>query len=113
MQKIKKMVGHTPLVLHGASCVPEELRKKCTALGCVLKDAQGVSDDLIKKAIKAGINKVNIDTDLRLAFTVGVREALAKDPTNIDPRKILGPAKKLITELVRKKMRLLGSSGKA
>lgn len=82
----------TPLVLHGAS---------------------GVSDEAIKKAIPLGVGKINIDTELRVAFSQAVKDALRDNPDEIDPRKILGPAKEAMKNTVRAKMRLFGSSGQA
>jgi len=102
-----------PLVLHGASGVPADIKKQCMAYGCKIADAKGVSDAYIKRAVEGGIDKVNIDTDLRIAFDAGVRKFLKNNPEVFDPRKILGPAKKLITEVVRRKIKMLGSSGKA
>ena len=69
-------------------------------------------DEGIKQAIRLGIAKINIDTDLRLAFTATVREVLATTPTQFDPRKILGPAREAMKKVVKNKMRLFGSSGK-
>ncbi len=111
LQKIAKAV-RVPLVLHGASGVPTAIKALCTKYGCDIKDAKGVSDRAISQAVTHGINKVNIDTDLRIAFDAGVRKFLAENPRVIDPRKILGPAKELITKVVRQKMQLLGCSGK-
>ena len=68
---------------------------------------------IVKKAINAGINKVNIDTDLRLAFMTAERDVLDKNKKQFDPRKILGPAREAISDVVQKKMKLFGSSGKA
>jgi len=118
LKKIKKLV-RVPLVLHGASGVNEEwiarLHAKCEAVGdCArLEGAKGVADAVLKQAVKAGINKVNVDTDLRIAFTAGVRQALLDDPKVFDPRKIMAPAKELMKEVARHKMELLGSKGKA
>jgi fructose-bisphosphate aldolase, class II len=112
LKDIKKAVS-VPLVLHGASAVPSALKKKCIALGCKIEDAKGVADANVKRAILGGINKVNIDTDLRIAFDAGVREFLQDHPEVFDPRKILGPAKDLMTRVVRQKMRLFGCAGKA
>jgi fructose-bisphosphate aldolase class II len=111
-----KLISETvsiPLVLHGASSVPEWLVEKATKYGAALSGAKGIPEDQIKKAISLGIAKINIDTDLRLAFTATVREVLANSPKEFDPRKILGPAKEAMKEVARSKMRLLGSSGKA
>src|SRR3989338_5512060 len=111
--KTIKQAVKVPLVLHGASGVPPSLKKLCIKYGCKIDDAKGVSDTMIKQAVRLGINKVNIDTDLRIAFDAGVRQFLSKHPSVIDPRKILAPARDLITKVVRQKMRLFGSSGKS
>jgi len=102
-----------PLVLHGASSVPQWIIEKATKYGAELTGAKGIPEDHVKRAISLGITKINIDTDLRLAFTATVREVLANQPKEFDPRKILGPAKEAMKEVVKAKMRLFGSSGKA
>jgi fructose-bisphosphate aldolase class II len=102
-----------PLVLHGASSVPQEIVEKANKYGAELSGAKGIPEDQYRKAISLGIAKINIDTDLRLAFTAAVREALTNSPKNFDPRKILGPAKDAMKEVAKGKMRLFGSSGKA
>jgi fructose-bisphosphate aldolase class II len=102
-----------PLVLHGASSVPSALIEKATKYGAELADAKGIPIEEIKKAIALGIAKVNVDTDMRLAFTGSVREVLATSPKEFDPRKILGPAKEAMRQIAKSKMQLFGSSGKA
>jgi fructose-bisphosphate aldolase class II len=102
-----------PLVLHGASSVPQLLIEKANKYGATLSGAKGIPEDEYRKAIALGIAKVNIDTDLRLAFTASVREVLANSPKEFDPRKILGPAREAIKEVAKGKMRLFGSAGKA
>ncbi|MGF3521919.1 MAG: class II fructose-1,6-bisphosphate aldolase [Candidatus Bathyarchaeia archaeon] len=102
-----------PLVLHGASSVPQELVEKATKYGATLSGAKGIPEDQYKQAISLGIAKINIDTDLRLAFTATVREVLANSPKEFDPRKILGPAKEAMKQVAKSKMQLFGSSGKA
>jgi fructose-bisphosphate aldolase class II len=102
-----------PLVLHGASSVPSWIIEKASKYGAELKGAKGIPEQHIKKAISLGIAKINIDTDLRLAFTATIREVLANSPREYDPRKILGPAKDAMKEVVRSKMRLFGSSEKS
>lgn len=108
-----------PLVLHGASGVSpelvERLHKDCERIGdCErLEGAKGVSPAAIKQAVSLGINKINVDTDLRIAFTAAVRETLLTDKKAFDPRKILGPAKTLMTEVVKEKMKLFGCAGRA
>jgi fructose-bisphosphate aldolase class II len=108
-----RRVADTLLVLHGASSVPTWIIEKATRYGANLAGAKGIPEDHIRKAISLGISKINIDTDLRLAFTGGVREILATSPKEFDPRKILGPAKETIKQVVKSKMRLFGSSCKA
>jgi fructose-bisphosphate aldolase class II len=111
--KLISEVVSIPLVLHGASSVPQWIVEKATKYGAALGGAKGIPEEQIKKAISLGIAKINIDTDLRLAFTAAVREVLANSPKEFDPRKILGPAKDAMKEVAKSKMRLFGSSGKA
>lgn len=117
LETIKKKVK-VPLVLHGASAVSKialnRLHKQCKKLkDCSrLENAIGVPDLQTKKAIKAGITKVNVDTDLRIAFTVAVRETLLNNHHVYDPRKIIGPARDLMTATVKDKIKLLGCAGK-
>ncbi|MDY6958596.1 MAG: class II fructose-bisphosphate aldolase, partial [Halobacteriota archaeon] len=111
--KETKRLTNIPLVLHGASSVPEDILEKASKYGAKIPGAKGVPTEQIKKAIEGGINKVNIDTDLRLALTGAIREVFVESPEQFDPRKILGPAREAITEVVKAKMEILGSSGKA
>ncbi len=102
-----------PLVLHGASGIPANIKKMCTAYGCEITSAKGVPDAAVRKAVTLGVRKVNVDTDLRLAFDAGVRKFLKERPEVIDPREILKPAVELMTKVVRQKMRMLGCTNKA
>ena len=102
-----------PLVLHGASSVPAWIIEKAVKYGAELGGAKGIPEEHIQKAISLGIAKINIDTDLRLAWTATVREVLANSPKEFDPRKILGPAKEAMKQVVKSKMKLFSSSGKA
>lgn len=101
------------LVLHGASGVKQENVALANKFGAAIKGAKGVPDAAIVEAIGRGICKVNIDTDMRIAFTAYVRKALAEKPEEIDPRKILGPGRDAIVQVVSEKMKLFGSAGKA
>ncbi|NQU83960.1 MAG: class II fructose-1,6-bisphosphate aldolase [Parcubacteria group bacterium] len=112
LSEIKKNVK-VPLVLHGASGVPQELIKLIKKCGGDVGNAKGNSPAEIKKAIKGGVCKINIDTDLRLAFTAGVRCKLKEDKKVIDPRKILGEAKELMEKVAEDKIKLCGSQNKA
>ena len=102
-----------PLVMHGASGVPSELVRRLNDAGGELADASGIHEDDVRKAVQHGIAKINTDTDLRLAFTARVREVLRDKPTEFDPRKILGPARDEMREVVRNRMEVFGSAGKA
>jgi fructose-bisphosphate aldolase class II len=108
-----KKLTKIPLVLHGASTVPENILEKASTYGAKIPGAKGVPTDHLRKAIELGINKVNTDTDLRLALTAAVREVFATSPEQFDPRKILGPARDLMREVVREKIGILGSGNKA
>ena len=112
IDEIKKRVK-IPLVLHGASGVGRELLEKAEKFGAKLPGAKGVPDEAYTQAISLGINKINIDTDLRLAWVGAVREVLAVKPEEFDPRKILGPARDAVKKVVMAKMKLFGSAGKA
>lgn len=91
IKAIREIIS-VPLVLHGSSGVPEEA---------------------LKKAISLGISKINIDTDIRIAFANGVKEFLKNNPDNFDPRKILGPAKAQMKEIIKAKMEIFGSVNRA
>ena len=102
-----------PLVLHGASAVPDWVRERAEKYGAELGGSKGVPDAAVSKAVTMGVAKVNIDTDIRLSLLGAIREVLHTDPKQFDPRKYLAPGREAITKLVRHKMQLLGSTGKA
>ncbi len=82
--------------------------------GGTMPNAMGVPEDQIADAVrKYGVCKVNIDTDLRLALTAKIREVFAKDAAEFDPRKYLGPARDEVREMVKRKLHMLNSAGKA
>lgn len=87
--------------------------KELTKIPLVLHGSSGVPDEAVQKAIKLGICKVNIDTNIREAFVWKMREEMQAHPDEIDPRKILGPARDAVVEIIRQKIRTFGSSGKA
>ena len=91
----------------------EDVAAAREVLGAGRSKPEGVPDDQIKIAVQNGINKVNTDTDLRLAFDAAVRKFLAEKPEDFDPRHILSPARELIQQVVEHRMELFGSSGKA
>ncbi len=93
----------------------DRLEKISSRVSCplVLHGSSGVSDESITKAIARGVRKVNIDTNIREAFVGAMRRVLDNDPKEIDPRKVLGPAREAGVGIIREKIRLFGSSGKA
>jgi fructose-bisphosphate aldolase class II len=112
LERIARLVP-APLVLHGASAVPPELVERFRASGGEIGEAAGIHPEDIRKAISLGIAKINTDTDLRLAFTALIREDLNKNPKEFDPRKYLGPAREAVKEVVKSRMELFGSVGRA
>lgn len=109
-------IGTAHGVYHGEPKLDFERLAKINSLveiPLVLHGASGVSDADIKKAVANGICKINIDTELRQAFSRAVRAQLEADPSEIDPRKLLGPARDAMQEVVVQKMRLFGCSQKA
>ena len=102
----------TPLVLHGASGIDPVDVERVNQYGGKVENASGLPAEDIRKAIKAGIAKINIATDLRLAFLGGLRESLDLHPEWIDPRKYLGRARAEARRVAVDKLHLLGSAGK-
>ena len=105
LKKIHTLIPDTPLVLHGASTVLQEPVAKCNQYGGQVAGAQGVPEEMIREAVKYGICKVNIDTDLRLAMTAEVRKYIMENPGEFDPRKYLGPAREAIKGMVQHKIK--------
>jgi fructose-bisphosphate aldolase class II len=112
LKEIAKTVK-IPLVLHGASGVKIEWINRVNKFGGKLAHTRGVPDNLIKQAVKFGISKINTDTDLRIAFTAGVREYSIKNPKDFDPRKIIGHARDMMQQVVEDRIRVFGSRNKA
>lgn len=104
LEKITNLLPGFPLVLHGASTVLPEFVAKCNEYGGKLDGAQGVPEDMLLKAGKLGVCKINIDTDLRLAMTASIREHFITYPADFDPRKYLGPARDAIKNMVKHKI---------
>jgi len=111
LQDVKR-VTNIPLVLHGASSIPEEAREAFEKSGGDLKGSKGVPFEFLAEAIKGGINKVNTDTDLRIAFMAEVRRVANENPSEFDLRKFFKPAMSSVKELIKKRMEVLGSAGK-
>jgi fructose-bisphosphate aldolase class II len=113
LEEIQKRLPGFPLVLHGASSVPQDLVDFCNRYGGKIMGSRGVPEEMISLAAKMNVCKVNIDTDIRLAITGTIRKCFAEDPGNFDPRHYLGPARDAIRDVVRRKIKALGCDGKA
>lgn len=112
LEIIGNKLPNTPLVLHGASTVLPEFVALCNKYGGNIPGAQGVPEDMLRRAAGMKVAKINIDTDLRLAMTAAIRQFLAENPSEFDPRKYLGPARTAIKGMVKHKIKnVLGSSG--
>lgn len=113
LEKISNLLPDFPIVLHGASSVPQEFVKLTNKYGGQVPGAQGVPEEMLRKATKFGVCKINIDTDLRLAMTASIRKTFVENPEAFDPRKYLGPGRQAIQDMVQHKIKnVLGSSNK-
>ncbi len=113
LEKITRLLPGFPLVLHGASTVLPEFVELCNKYGGSVAGAQGVPEDMLLRAGKLGVCKINIDTDLRLAMTASIRKHFAENPGDFDPRQYLKPAREAIKNMVKHKMKnVLNCSGR-
>jgi fructose-bisphosphate aldolase, class II len=114
LEQIEKRLPGFPIVLHGASSVIPEFVEMINKFGGSMPGAQGVPEDMLRKAASMAVCKINIDSDLRLAMTGTVRKYFAENPTHFDPRQYLSPARAAIKDLVKNKLiNVLGCNGKA
>ncbi len=93
LEEVARRIPEFPLVLHGASTIPQELVEQIEKFGGSMRGARGIPADQIRRAVSMNVCKVNVDSDARLAFIASIRESLSTDPTNFDPRKVLGAAR--------------------
>ena len=112
VKKLTEVLPNVPLVMHGSSSVPQEYVSIINKYGGDLAGARGVDEATITEAVKYGISKVNIDTDLRLVMTAIIRKVFQEEPKVFDPRKYLGPAREEIQKMVEHKIDVLGSANK-
>jgi len=113
LEKVGKLLPGFPIVLHGASSVPQEFVAMANAYGAQISGARGVPEELLRKAASMAVCKINIDTDIRLAMTATIRKYLAEHPDHFDPRQYLSVARDAVRDMVRHKIRnVLGSSNK-
>jgi len=114
VEQIMKTCPGLPLVMHGSSSVPQEFIDLVNKYGGKMPNAKGVPEEQLNLAsTKYGVCKINIDTDLRLALTAKIREVFATKPAEFDPRNYLGPGREAIVSMVRRKLHVLNSAGKA
>lgn len=104
LQQVSMLLPETPLVLHGASSIPQNYVQTINQFGGDIQGAKGVPEEMIKLACENGISKVNCDSDLRLVFTATMRKFLAENPTVFDPRKYLQACKDAMKDFVKDKM---------
>jgi fructose-bisphosphate aldolase class II len=113
LEEISRRIPGFPIVLHGASSVSQEYVKEIQECGGKLEDAIGIPEDMLRRAATSAVCKINIDSDLRLAFTAGVRKVMVTDPSAFDPRAYLKQGRDNVKNLVSHKIKeVLGSEGK-
>jgi fructose-bisphosphate aldolase class II len=114
LEEIEKQIPGFPIVLHGASSVPQEYVDTINKYGGALKDSIGIPESQLRKAAQSAVCKINIDSDGRLAMTASVRKTFHDQPAEFDPRKYLGPARDELKKMyMHKNKEVLGSAGKA
>jgi fructose-bisphosphate aldolase class II len=113
IEEIHRRLPNTHLVMHGSSSVPQDLIELINQYGGTIPETYGVPIEEIQKGIKSGVRKVNIDTDNRLAITAAVREALAANPKEFDPRHFLKPSIKYMQKVCAERYTAFGTAGNA
>mgnify|MGYP002801383730 FL=1 len=114
LEEIGRRLPGFPIVLHGASSVPQEQVAIVNEFGGSMPNAIGIPESELRKAAKLAVCKINIDSDLRVAFTAAIRKHLAENPSHFDPRQYLGDARANMKEMVKHKIvDVLGSANKA
>ena len=104
LKEITERLPGFPLVLHGASSVPQEFVEMCNKYGGNIPGAKGVTEELLRKAATYGVCKINIDSDIRLAMTANIRECFVNNPEVFDPRTYLGKAREAVKSMVKHKI---------
>lgn len=113
LEEVEKRIPGFPIVLHGASSVPQEIVAEINKYGGKMENTAGVPEDQLRRAAKSAVCKINIDSDGRLAMTAAIRKVFAEKPDEFDPRKYLGPARDKLKELYKHKIvNVLGSNDK-
>ncbi|HOO23289.1 MAG TPA: class II fructose-1,6-bisphosphate aldolase [Clostridia bacterium] len=113
LEEVGKRLPNFPIVLHGASSVPQYLVEQINAYGGNMPGAKGVPEDMLRKAASMAVCKINIDSDLRMAVTATIRKYFTENPSHFDPRQYLGPARQAVKEIVKHKIvNVLGCNNK-
>ncbi len=113
LEEVEKRLPGFPIVLHGASSVPQEFVDVINQYGGNLPGAIGVPEDQLRQAARLAVCKINIDSDIRLAITASIRKYFAEHPEHFDPRQYLKPARAAVKDMVRHKIvDVLGSDNK-
>jgi fructose-bisphosphate aldolase class II len=113
IKEIHKRIPNTHLVMHGSSSVPQDLLAIINQYGGKMKETYGVPVEEIQEAIKHGVRKINIDTDIRLAMTGAVRKFLAENPDKFDAREWLKPAREAAKQICKQRFIQFGCEGQA
>lgn len=114
LEEVGKRLPQFPIVLHGASSVPQYLVEQINEYGGNMPGAKGVPEEMLRKAATMAVCKINIDSDIRMAVTATIRKYFQDNPSHFDPRQYLGPARNAVKEIVRHKLvNVLGCNGKA
>jgi fructose-bisphosphate aldolase class II len=113
IREINRRIPNTHLVMHGSSSVPQDLLAIIREFGGDMKETYGVPVEEIQKAIKFGVRKINIDTDIRLAMTAAVRKFMAQNPDKFDPRDWLKPAREAAKQICKQRYIEFGCEGQA
>ncbi len=114
LEDVSRRLPGFPIVLHGASSVPQEFVKIINTYGGAMPDAVGVPEDQLRQAARMAVCKINIDSDIRLAMTATIRKYFAEHPADFDPRQYLKPARAAVKAMVAHKLvNVLGCNGKA
>jgi fructose-bisphosphate aldolase class II len=113
IKEINRRIPNTHLVMHGSSSVPQEILAEIRRYGGNIKETYGVPVEEIQEAIKYGVRKINIDTDIRLAMTAAIRKTMAEDPSKFDPRDFLKPARAAAKSICMERYQQFGAAGQA
>ena len=114
LEEVGKRLPGFPIVLHGASSVPQEFVKTINEFGGKMPDAIGIPEEMLRKAATMAVCKINIDSDLRMACTAAIRQHMFEHPDHFDPRQYLGDARANVQKIVEHKLvEVLGCAGKA